>query len=197
MSERDAVVRQIDESQRVVAALKEDEAVLASLAWTAAACVSTFRSGGKVLLAGNGGSAAQAQHLAAELVGRFAFDRDALPAVALSTDTSVLTSIGNDYGFDHLFARQVRAHGRAGDVLIVFSTSGASPNVVRACEEARSRGLVRVAFTGRAGEALPPLCDRILRVPSAETPRIQEAHLMLGHILCGIIERDLFAPGPR
>ena len=160
------------------------------------ACIDSLRRGGKILIAGNGGSAAQAQHMAAELMGRFAFDRPGLPAIALTTDTSVITAIGNDYGFEHIFSRQVQAHGNKGDVFIGFSTSGTSPNILTAFEEARACGLVCIGFTGNRGGPMRELCDYLLEVPSGETPRIQEGHLVLSHRLCELVESALFAPSP-
>jgi D-sedoheptulose 7-phosphate isomerase len=145
-----------------------------------------------VMLAGNGGSAADAQHIAGEFVSRFAFDRPGLPAIALTTDTSILTAIGNDYGYDKLFVRQVQAHAQKGDVLIAYSTSGKSPNVVAALEEAKSRGVVCIGMTGNRGGPMQGLCDHYLDVPSADTPKIQEGHAVLGHILCGLVELAMF-----
>lgn len=144
------------------------------------------------MLAGNGGSAADAQHIAGELVSRFAFDRPGLSAIALTTDSSIITSIGNDYGFEKLFARQVQAHGKTGDVFIGYSTSGKSPNILRAFEEARKQGLVCIGMTGNHGGPMQALCDYLLEVPSNDTPKIQEGHLVLGHILCGLMESAIF-----
>ncbi len=157
----------------------------------AAAIAAALGGGRKVLACGNGGSAADAQHVVAELVGRFARERRAWPALALTTDTSVLTAVANDSGFDRVFARQVEAHGQAGDVLIAISTSGASPNVLRAVEAARARGLVTVGLTGRDGGELGRMSDVHLNVPSSSTPRIQEAHTTLLHVLCELVEREL------
>lgn len=148
----------------------------------------------KDLLAGNGGSAAEAQHIAGELVSRFAFDRPGLPAIALTTDTSILTAIGNDYGYEKLFARQVQAHGQKGDIFVAYSTSGKSPNILLALQEARQRGLVCVGMTGSRGQSMQEFCDYLLEVPSNETPKIQEGHTVLGHILCGLVENTLFKP---
>jgi len=159
-------------------------------------CIGCLRAGGKILLAGNGGSAADAQHIAGELVGRFAFDRPGLCAVALTTDTSILTAIGNDYGYERLFSRQVQALGRKGDIFIGYSTSGKSPNVLDAFRAARGLGLGCIGFTGNRESPMRELCDHVFEVPSPDTPRIQEGHLVLGHILCGLIERELFGqPG--
>jgi D-sedoheptulose 7-phosphate isomerase len=143
-------------------------------------------------LAGNGGSAADAQHIAGELVSRFAFDRPGLPAVALTTDSSILTAIGNDYGFERLFERQIQANGNSGDVFIGYSTSGKSPNVLRAFEAARLAGIVTVGLTGNRGGPMLDLCDHLLAIPSDSTPKIQEGHLVVGHIICGLIENAMF-----
>lgn len=153
------------------------------------------RNSNKILFCGNGGSAADAQHLAAELVGRLVRDRRALPALALTTDSSALTCIGNDFGFDEVFARQVQGLGRAGDVLVAISTSGNSPNVIRAVEVAKPMGITTVGFLGRDGGKLAPLVDLPIVVPSDETARIQEAHIFLGHVLCALIEQGLGVGG--
>lgn len=183
---------QIAETQRVMTAMLADALLLARVEAAAQACIDCMRGGGKLLLAGNGGSAADAQHIAGEFVSRFAFDRPGLPAIALTTDTSILTAIGNDYGYEKLFARQVQAHGRKGDVFIGYSTSGKSANVLLAFEEARSRGLVCIGLTGNRGGPMRELCDHLLEVPSADTPKVQEGHLVLGHILCGLVEHAIF-----
>lgn len=152
-----------------------------------------FRSGGKVLLCGNGGSAADAQHVAGEFVNRFRFDHAPLPAIALTTDTSILTAIGNDSSFEFVFARQVEALGRPGDVLVGISTSGKSPNVLRALETARRLGLTTIGFTGERGaQFMQPLCDLCLAIPSNDTPRIQEAHIFVWHVICEETEKQLF-----
>jgi D-sedoheptulose 7-phosphate isomerase len=151
----------------------------------------SLRDGGKVLLCGNGGSAADSQHIAAELTGRFIHDRRPLAAIALSTDTSALTCIANDYSFDEVFARQVEALGRAGDCLVAISTSGNSPNVVRAAETARRIGVTVVGLLGRDGGRLASLCDVPIVVPEQSTARIQEAHIFIGHTLCGLTEQAL------
>jgi len=150
-----------------------------------------FRSGGKALVCGNGGSAADSQHFAAELVGRFARERRAWPALALTTDTSALTAIGNDLGFDRVFARQVEAHGRPGDVLVAMSTSGDSGNVLAAVEAARARGLVTVGLTGRDGGALGRAVDVHVNVPSPSAARTQEVHATILHVLCDLVEQGL------
>lgn len=189
---RGFIKAQIQETQIVMLSMFSDDALIARLEAAANACIQTIKSGGKVLLVGNGGSAADAQHIAGEFVSRFAFDRPGLPAIALTTDSSILTAIGNDYGYDNLFARQVQAHAQKGDVLIAYSTSGKSPNIISALQEAKSRGVVRIGMTGNRSGPMKELCDHYLDVPSADTPKIQEGHAVLGHILCGLVERALF-----
>lgn len=186
------IVAQISEAKQVMMRMLADRELLEAVEGAASACINCIRSGGKILLAGNGGSAADAQHIAGEFVSRFAFDRPGLPAIALTTDTSILTAIGNDYGYEQLFARQVQAHGNKGDVFIGYSTSGKSPNILRAFEEARARSLVCVGLAGNRGGPMRELCNHILEVPSSDTPKIQEGHLVLGHILCGLVERAIF-----
>lgn len=188
----EAIRGQLQATAETLRAVSEDRALHATLAQVAQTCVEALRRGNKILFAGNGGSAADAQHLAGELVSRFNHDRPGLPAFALTTDTSVLTAIGNDYGYERVFARQVEAVGAQGDVFIGISTSGRSPNVLNALRVARERGLITVGFTGRAGGEMPPLCDYCLRVPADATPRIQEGHITLGHALCCMIERALY-----
>src|SRR5690242_1995142 len=170
------------------AALAQCEAPFAALV---AAALAAIRGGGKILLFGNGGSAGDAQHLATELTVRYVKDRAPIAAIALTTDTSALTAIGNDFGFDHLFARQVAALGKKGDVAIGISTSGNSPNVLNALTECRKLGITTVGFTGKTGGKMPPLCDIMLNVPSTTTARIQEMHITLGQMLCGALEINL------
>jgi D-sedoheptulose 7-phosphate isomerase len=165
----------------------------APLVGAAAAIVASLRSGGKLLIFGNGGSAADAQHVAAELVGRFQREREGLAAIALTTDGSVLTSVGNDSGFDRVFARQVEALGRRGDVALAVSTSGASPNVLAALKAARTRGLVTVALTGRDGGDAGRAAEIHVHVPSDSTPRVQEVHRTLLHVLCDLVESAFVA----
>lgn len=189
---RGYIERQITEAQRVMTAMLSDKKLLETLEATSLACIACLQSGGKILLAGNGGSAADAQHIAGEFVSRFAFDRPGLPAIALTTDSSILTAIGNDYGYEKLFARQIQALGNKGDVFIGYSTSGKSPNVLLAFEEARERGLLCIGLTGNRGGPMKELCNHVLEVPSSDTPKIQEGHLVLGHILCGVVENAIF-----
>jgi D-sedoheptulose 7-phosphate isomerase len=155
-------------------------------------CSEALRNDKKIILAGNGGSAADAQHLAGELVNRFGFERPGLSAVAITTDTSVITSIANDYGFGRLFARQIQAIGKKGDVLVALSTSGNSANIIEGIKEAKKTGITTIGLTGRSGGKISQLCDLCLRIPSDDTPRIQEAHILIGHIICSIIENSLF-----
>ncbi|MGH9748660.1 MAG: SIS domain-containing protein [Candidatus Polarisedimenticolia bacterium] len=161
----------------------------------AAAFVTALRAGRNLLFFGNGGSAADAQHLAAEFVNRFAGDRPALPSIALTTDTSVITSIGNDSAFSRIFARQVEALGRAGDVAVGLSTSGRSPNVLEGLRTAKERGLVTVGFGGGDGGGMAGLCRHLILVPSRSTPRIQEVHILAGHVICQLVEDALYPSG--
>ena len=187
-----AVRQALGDTARLLDAMAADAVLCEAAAAAAGACVAALRAGGKLLLCGNGGSAADAQHWAAELVSRFNYDRPGLAAIALTTDGSILTGIGNDYGNTRIFARQVEALGRGGDMLLALSTSGRSPNVLEALRAARARGMGTIGFTGEAGEAMASLCDICIRVPSASTPRIQEGHAVLGHALCAAVEAALF-----
>jgi D-sedoheptulose 7-phosphate isomerase len=166
--------------------------VLSTVARVSELLVNALRQGNKVLLFGNGGSAADAQHIAAELVGRFAFDRPALPAMALSVNSSCVTAIGTDYGFDQVFSRQLEALARPGDVAIGISTSGSSPNVLQGLLAARNMGLHTIALTGRTGGDLLGKVEHCICVPSSETPRIQECHILIGHIISELVEREIF-----
>jgi D-sedoheptulose 7-phosphate isomerase len=185
---RDSIIGSCDEIAANFQALK---ALAPEIERAAATLVEAVAAGGKVMFCGNGGSAADSQHLAAELTGRYLRDRPPVAAVALSTDTSALTAIGNDYGYQHVFERQVRALGRAGDVLVGISTSGNSPNVLLAAEAAKALGIVVVAMTGAGGGKLAAMADVALKVPSGVTNRIQEMHIAIGHLLCGFVEDSL------
>ena len=173
-------------------ALLHDQQSVFTIARVCEALVTALKAGNKVLLFGNGGSAADAQHIAAEFVGRFAFDRPALPALALTVDTSALTAIGNDYGFDQVFSRQLEALARPGDVAIGITTSGNSPNVISGVLTAKKLGLVTVGLTGESGGKLRATADYCICVPSKSTPRIQECHHLIGHTLSEIVEQELF-----
>jgi D-sedoheptulose 7-phosphate isomerase len=183
---------QITETDRLMGAMLSDDGLLTKISDAAEACINSLKNGGKILLAGNGGSAADAQHIAAELMSRFTLNRPSLPAIALTTDTSILTAIGNDFGFERLFARQVEGLGNKGDVFIGYSTSGKSANILTAFQEARDKGLICIGLTGKSAGPMMELCDILLDVPSTITPKIQEGHLVIGHILCGLVEQHLF-----
>ncbi|MBR1706877.1 MAG: D-sedoheptulose 7-phosphate isomerase [Bacteroidales bacterium] len=187
----ETVRAQVAESARVKEALLADETLMGRIAEVADLLAETYRNGGKTLWAGNGGSAADAQHMAAELVNKFCLDRPGLPAIALTTDTSILTAVGNDYGFDRVFAKQVEAHGRPGDVFIGISTSGNSRNLVEALSACREKGVRTVALVGGSACAMDNY-DYVIHVPSTETPRIQESQTLIGHILCFVVESRLF-----
>lgn len=189
----DKIRQQISDSIEVKQAILGNPELLGQIEKLCQTAIEAYRSGKKVLIAGNGGSAADAQHIAAELVARFYFDRPGLPAIALTVDTSILTAVGNDYGYDYVFARQVEANGNHGDVFIGISTSGNSPNIMRALASAKEKGMVTVGLIGGTGGKMLSECDIPICVPSKDTPRIQESHIMIGHIACEVIERVLFA----
>ena len=172
--------------------LLENEKIINTVNDCVAVIVNAFKNGNKVLFCGNGGSAADAQHLAAEFSGRFYIDRDALPAEALHCNTSYLTAVGNDYSFDLIYARLIKGLGKKGDVLIGLSTSGNSANIVNAFEIAKEKEMITIGFTGLTGGLLKEISDHLLNVPSTDTPRIQESHILLGHIICELVEEKLF-----
>jgi len=175
-----------------------DPKLRAAIAKITAVIAQCFRGGGKLMLAGNGGSAADAQHIAAEFLSRYTLDRKPLPAIALTTDTSVLTAVGNDYGFERVFERQVRGLGRQGDVFVAISTSGQSPNILAALKAAQEIGVITVGFTGSRTSSMTALCDHALVAPSEETPIIQQIHLVAAHAICGLVEQQLFgAPAKK
>ncbi len=192
---RQTILDRLDGTAQLLRTIAADPDLPTLIEQITQACIDTLTRGNKLLLAGNGGSAADAQHIAGEFVSRFYFDRPGLPAIALTTDTSVLTAIGNDYGYEKLFSRQVQALGVKGDLLFAISTSGRSPNILLALGEARERGLTTVGFTGRAGGEMPDLCDYCLRVPADQTPTIQEAHMVIAHTVCALVEQRLFGAG--
>jgi D-sedoheptulose 7-phosphate isomerase len=180
----------VAESLRVKAEFFEENKE--RIAQTAEVIAHGLRNGRKIMFFGNGGSAADSQHLAAEMVGRFGPARSALAAIALSTDTSILTAVGNDYGYERVFARQIEALGQAGDLAIGISTSGNSPSVLEALDVARAKGLYTVGFTGASGGKMIGRAETLFRVPSRQTPRIQETHILLGHVICELVDRKLF-----
>lgn len=186
------ICRQLEEHRAVVGRIETQLAP--RIAEMAEMIVERLKGGGKLLVMGNGGSAADAQHFVGEIVGRFRMERPGLPAIALSTDTSIMTAIGNDYGFDVVFRRQVEALAVAGDVVVGISTSGNSPNVLTALELARERGCRTIGLLGRDGGTIGRMCDLALIVPSDDTPRIQEGHITIIHIVCDLVEKCLFTP---
>jgi D-sedoheptulose 7-phosphate isomerase len=189
----DLVAGHFRRSCETLARAADDMQLQAAIHAIAETITAAFRNGHKLLIAGNGGSAADAQHIAGEFLSRLNFDRNPLPAVALTTDSSVLTAIGNDYGFERTFERQVRGLGKPGDVFVAISTSGRSPNVIAALQAAREAGLMTVGFTGsRTDGSMPPLCDHCLAAPSEETALIQQIHIVAAHAICGLVERSLF-----
>jgi len=186
---------QIKKSYETKQAIYRNEVLLDAIVAVAKECVALYKTDKKTMLAGNGGSAADAQHIAAELVGRYGFDRPSIPSLALTTDTSNLTAIGNDYGYDQVFSRQLEGMGQSGDIFIGISTSGNSTNIVKAFESAKKKGIKTVALVGRDGGLMAKMADMAIIVPSDSTPRIQESHILIGHILCDIIEKEIFAEG--
>lgn len=185
------VTSYLEDSLSVVSSIVANKGLQSKIEQLALLIVSSLKKGGKIMFIGNEGSAADSQHMAAEYVSRFAFDRKGLPGIALTTDTSILTAIGNDYSFDNVFSRQLNALGNEGDILIAYSTSGRSLNIVKAINEAKSMGIYSVLFTGLEGSALSN-ADLTIASPSSSTPHIQEGHLILGHLLCYLVEKLYF-----
>ena len=186
------IKEQIKRSIAVKQTILDNEGLLSIIESATQLILAAYQNNKKTMVAGNGGSAADAQHIAGELVARFYFDRPGLSSMALSTDTSILTAIGNDYGFERLFSRQVEAHGNEGDVFIGLSTSGNSPNILKALEMCKEKGVKTIGLTGESGGKMGDLCDICIKVPSSETPRIQESHILIGHIICYLVEETLF-----
>lgn len=180
-------------TRQVMEDMLADSGLQKALTHAVGSCVAALNAGGKLMFVGNGGSAAEAQHFSAEMVGRFLQERRPLPSIALTTDSSAVTAIGNDYGYDQVFARQVEALGRQGDVLIAMSTSGRSKNIVLALQAARSCGVTTIGLTGLHPRDMAEVSDILLKVPSSHTPQIQEGHLVLGHLLCGMVEKQLLS----
>jgi D-sedoheptulose 7-phosphate isomerase len=186
---REQILSALVETQSSLRTLSDDAATLGAIELVAEKIVAAFQSGHKLLIMGNGGSAADAQHMAGELVGRFRQERRALPAIALTTDTTILTAIGNDYGFEQVFARQIQALGQAGDVVIGLSTSGHSPNVLEGLRVARQLGLFAVGLTGGSGGRLPEVADLVISAPGSSTPHVQEVLLVIEHSICDLVEQ--------
>jgi D-sedoheptulose 7-phosphate isomerase len=192
---KEYIKNQIKKSYETKMAIYSNDELLNNIVIVAEECVRLYRGKNKTILAGNGGSAADAQHIAAELVGRYGFDRPSIPSLALTTDTSNLTAIGNDYGYEQIFSRQLEGMGQEGDIFIGISTSGNSKNILKAFESAKKKNIFTVALTGNDGGKMAKLADISLIIPSNSTPRIQESHILIGHILCDIIEKEIFADG--
>lgn len=188
----DIILGQIAASIATKKALLNDLGTIDLIKKAAEKIIDAYKLGCKTMLAGNGGSAADAQHIAGEFVSRFYFDRPGLPSIALNTDTSIVTAIGNDYGYEKLFSRQVQAQGKQGDVFIGISTSGNSPNIVKALEMCKEKQIFSIGLTGSKIGKMDDLCDLCIKVPSVETPRIQECHILIGHIICLIVEEEIF-----
>lgn len=189
------IKNQIKLSFETKQAIYENEELLNKIEEVSRLCVELYKGDKKTILAGNGGSAADAQHIAAEIVGRYGFDRPSLPSLALTTDTSALTAIGNDYGYDKVFSRQLEGMGQKGDIFIGISTSGNSQNLINAFEVAKKKNILSVALVGKDGGKMAEIADISLIVPSDSTPRIQESHILIGHIICDIIEKEIFGDG--
>jgi D-sedoheptulose 7-phosphate isomerase len=187
---KEIIIKELEESIEVKKAIAGQ--LTENILDAAKKVIASYRTGGKVLLIGNGGSAADAQHIATELIGRFRMERKALPALALTTDSSVLTALANDYGYDTVFSRQLEALGKTGDVLIAITTSGMSPNIDRAIDTAHSIGMTVITLTGEGGGNVSNKADIAIEVPSANTQRVQEAHITIGHIICHLVEKELF-----
>lgn len=194
---KDPIAAHFERSLAALERATEDAALLATARKIAAVIVTALRSRNKLLIIGNGGSAADAQHIAAEIIGRYKQDRPGYAALALTTDTSALTSVANDYGFEQVFARQIEGLGQRGDVLMALSTSGRSPNILAALRTARERGLVTIGFTGSTGEALGALCDHLFVAPSDDTPVVQQIHLAAAHGICDEIEQTMMREVPK
>ena len=189
------IENQVQESYKVTQEIYKSKKLMTLIQSVALEMISVYKGGNKVLLAGNGGSASDAQHIAGELVSKFYFDRPGLAAISLVTDTSVLTAIGNDLGYENIFSRQIAANGTKGDMFIGISTSGNSENIIQALKECRNNNIITVGFSGNDGGKMKELCDYCICVPSIETPRIQENHIMIGHIICAVVEEELFGKG--
>ena len=189
------IENQVQESYKVTQEIYKSKKLMTLIQSVALGMISVYKGGNKVLLAGNGGSASDAQHIAGELVSKFYFDRPGLAAISLVTDTSVLTAIGNDLGYENIFSRQIAANGVRGDMFIGISTSGNSENIIKALKECRKNNIITVGLSGNDGGKMKELCDYCICVPSIETPRIQENHIMIGHIICAVVEEELFGKG--
>ena len=192
MNSNDFIQRYVKDSTASLSKMSSDTQLMSEVTNIADECVSRLQKGKKLLFAGNGGSAADCQHMAGEYVSRFLFDRDGLPAIALTTDSSILTAIGNDYGFENLFSRQVEALGASGDLLFCYSTSGNSENILKAIEAAKKMDICVAGMTGVNKGKMDDMCDYLIQIPSSHTPNIQEGHLIAGHAICCAVEQQIF-----
>ena len=192
MDSNDFIQRYVKDSNFSLSKMSSDTQLMSEVTNIADECVSRLQKGKKLLFAGNGGSAADCQHMAGEYVSRFLFNRDGLPAIALTTDSSILTAIGNDYGFENLFSRQVEALGASGDLLFCYSTSGNSENILKAIKTAKKMNICVVGMTGFSKGKMDDMCDYLIQIPSEHTPHIQEGHLIAGHAICGAVEQQIF-----
>ncbi len=192
MNSNDFIQRYVKDSTASLSKMSSDTQLMSEVTNIADECVSRLQKGKKLLFAGNGGSAADCQHMAGEYVSRFLFNRDGLPAIALTTDSSILTAIGNDYGFENLFSRQVEALGASGDLLFCYSTSGNSENILKAIKTAKKMNICVVGMTGFSKGRMDDMCDYLIQIPSEHTPLIQEGHLIAGHAICGAVEQHIF-----
>ena len=192
---KEGIIHSIQQSIDVKGKIVQDNALLQRIEDAAKAIIKAYQNNNKVLLCGNGGSAADAQHIAAEFSGRFYFDRPPLYAEALHVNTSFLTAVANDYAYNNVFSRMIEASGNMGDILMAFSTSGNSDNIIKAMESAKNKGMFIIGFTGESGGKMKDLCDCLLNVPSSDTPRIQEAHITIAHTICEFVEKTLFNNG--
>jgi len=189
------ITNQVKNSLEIKKAILEDQDIMQMIHIVSQKTIDAYKNGNKTLIAGNGGSAADAQHIAGEFVSKFYFDRPGLASIALTTDTSILTAIGNDYGYEKLFSRQIQANGVKGDIFIGISTSGNSKNIIEALKECKEKRIITVGLTSQKGGAMAELCDYCIKVPSNETPRVQESHILIGHIICAVVEEALFGKG--
>lgn len=192
---RNFIRKQIRDSYETKKMILENEEIIKLIEKVAQKTIEVYKNGNKTIIAGNGGSAADAQHMAGEFVSRFYFDRPGLPSLAITTDTSILTAIGNDYGYERVFRRQIEANGNKGDIFFGISTSGSSPNIVEGLKTCREKGIITVGLTGEKIGTMDELCDYVIKVPSTETPRIQESHLLIEHMICAIVEEAIFGKG--
>ncbi len=182
----------IEQSIRTKEEILKSSLIVSNIQKSAEIIIETYKNGGKVFLAGNGGSAADSQHIATELVSKFFKERKPLNAMALTTNTSAITAIGNDYGYEYVFSRQLEAYSKKGDIFVAISTSGNSENIIEALKKAKDLGLKTIGFAGKNGGKMESFCDLIIKVPSTVTPTIQESHIMVGHLICAVVEKELF-----